>query len=383
MASTPRAAKSAVSSPVPVSLGFIIRIAGKALVLFVVFNLVFAWLTPLPALGKASIYNWLVPGRHRLPFGENSAEAYNLSLFQLDAMFASHEIAVPKADNEYRVILIGDSSVWGVLLQTDETLAAYLNAQQVTAADGRQVRVYNMGYPTLSVTKDLLVLSRVMEYEPDLIVWLFTLEALPNNKQLASPIVQRNAAELRQLIRDYDLNLDPDDPDLHDPDFLEQTIVGQRRALADVIRLNMYGVMWAATGIDQYYPETYELRENDFEPDDSFYDLQPPLAEQDLAFDVLKAGIEIADDVPVLMVNEPIFIASGQNSDIRYNFYYPRWAYDQYRSLMIQMALREGWSYLDAWEAIPSSEFTNSAIHLTPTGSQALAELIAPEIEGR
>ena len=68
-------------------------------------------------VGKLSLYNRLWPGRIRLPFGENAQEAYNLSLYDLEAMFASHEInAGDKPENEFRVILIGDSATWGTLL---------------------------------------------------------------------------------------------------------------------------------------------------------------------------------------------------------------------------------------------------------------------------
>ena len=66
-------------------------------------------------IGQFSLYNQVVPGRERLPFGENPAEAYNLSTFQLEAMFASHQVTQAKADDEFRVIVIGDSSVLGNL----------------------------------------------------------------------------------------------------------------------------------------------------------------------------------------------------------------------------------------------------------------------------
>jgi hypothetical protein len=368
--------KEAQSKPGP---GFVMRVLAKAALLFVVLNGLFALANPLPAIGRISLYNTVLPGRHRLPFGENP-ESYNLSLFQLEAMFASHEAAVPRPDDEYRVLVVGDSSVWGILLHPDETLAAQITALGLTTTDGRVIRAYNMGYPTISVLKDLLVISHAMSYEPDMIVWLVTLEAMPTNKQLSSPLVQYNAAPVRQLIETYDLNLDVNDPGFVDPSFWERTIVGQRRALADVARLNLYGVMWASTGIDQYYPETYNARLEDLPADEDFYDLPRPLTEESLAFDVLEAGIDLAGDIPVVMVNEPMFISAGENSDIRYNFYYPRWAYDDYRRLMAALAGEHGWHYLDLWDAIPATEFTNSAIHLTPTGSAQLAGFIGEAI---
>ncbi len=360
--------------------GLAIRVIVKALVLFAALNVGYALLDPLPALGGLSIYNTLVPGRERLPFGENPEQAYNLSLFQLDAMFASHEVAGHADPGVYRVFVIGDSSVWGILLKPDDTIAGQINRAHLRAPDGRPVHAYNLGYPTLSVTKDLLVLSRAMRYRPDLIVWLITLESLPRNKQMSSPIVQHNADEIRTLIARAHLSLDPHDPQLVDRTFWDRTIIGERRDLADVIRLNLYGVMWAATGIDQYYPESYTPLQRDFAADDSFYNLRPPLKPGDVSLETLDAGIAITGNVPVLIVNEPIFVSSGANSNIRYNFYYPRWAYDDYRHLMAEQAQRRGWWYLDLWDIVSPEQFTNSAIHMTPAGVATLGQRVGQAI---
>jgi hypothetical protein len=85
-------------------------------VLFVACNVIFAALNPIEALGRVSLYNGLLPGRERLPYGEDSAKSYNLSTYNIPAMFASHVIARPKASDEFRVIIIGDSGTWGWLL---------------------------------------------------------------------------------------------------------------------------------------------------------------------------------------------------------------------------------------------------------------------------
>ena len=163
----------------------------------------------MPALGRLSAYNVLFPGRVRLPYGERPDLAYNLSLYNLDAMFASHEIAGgSKPADEYRVVLIGDSSAWGFLQHPEDTLSAQLNARGLATPSGKRVRVYNLGYPTLSLTKDLLMLSRAVHYQPDLIIWLVTLESFPASQQLASPIVQHNPQAVRELIAAGSLELD-------------------------------------------------------------------------------------------------------------------------------------------------------------------------------
>ena len=178
-----------------------IRLLGvllKAALLFVLFNFAFVFMNDIP-FGKLSLYNVVFHGRERFPFGE-TREAYNLSLFDLDAMFASHVLAgAEKTPDEYRVLLIGDSSVWGTLLAPDQTLAGQLNASPITAC-GKVVHAYNLGYPTISLIKDLMMLDQARQYHPDMVIWLTTLEAFPEERQFESPIVANNSESIRQLI---------------------------------------------------------------------------------------------------------------------------------------------------------------------------------------
>lgn len=353
----------------------------KAGLLFLAVNLLFALTEPLPVLGGVTLYNSLFPGRPRLPYSDVPDKAYSLSLFNLNAMFAAHEVAAPKPADEFRVIVIGDSSVWGFRLANADTLTANLNRAALKAPDGRTVRTYNLGYPIMSLMKDLLILDRAMNYQPDLIVWPLTLESFPYDKQLAPPLLQNNLQLTQSLITDNNLSLNIHDPGFVQLSFWDKTLVGQRRALADLVRFQFYGVLWAATGIDQNIPTEFTERANDLEADVSFHNLQPPtLREEDLAFEILQAGVRRAGAVPVLFLNEPMFVADGQNSNVRYNFFYPRWAYDQFRPTLAEQAAQNGWHYVDLWDAVPNTEFTDSAVHLTPAGSALLAEKIGPVI---
>src|SRR5690606_10279930 len=180
----------------------------------------------------------------------------------------------------------------------------------------------------------------------------------------------------------YGLALDPADSRLTDRGFLQETLVARRRDLADLLRLQAYGMAWAATGRDQAIPADIPLRADDLEKDESWLDVvaeaeaERPLTADDLAFDALRAVMARAGDTPVILVNEPMFVAGGENSDVRYNAFYPRWAYDQYRALLAEAAAAEGWTYLDLWDAIPPEEFTDTPVHLTPAGMQQFAELL-------
>jgi hypothetical protein len=354
----------------------------KGVFLFLIANLVFALWYPLASLGRVSAYNRLFPGRLRLPYGDNPQKSYNLSTYNLESMFASHLLSSgPKPADEYRVIVIGDSSIWGYLLPNEQTFTAYLNKRQIIMPDGRQARFYNLGYPVMSVMKDLLILTYAVRYQPDLILWPLTLESMPYDKQLFPPLLQNNPEPVRSLIRTYGLNLDADDPGFAQVNFWERTLAGARRPLADWLRLQLFGVAWAATGVDQDIPIDFKSPLEDLPADPGFHNLQPPhLGQSDLALDILAAGTKIAGNIPVLFVNEPMFISQGENSDIRYNFYYPRWAYDDYRQIMHNTCADHGWHCLDVWDRIPAAEFTNTAVHMTPAGTEQFADLVVPAI---
>ncbi len=354
---------------------FLRNVLLKGLFLFLAIDLLVAALPE--GLGKLSLYNVLLDGRQRFPFGEDSARAYNLSLFDLDAMFAAHVIdGGQKPANEYRIIVIGDSSTWGTLLRPEETLSGQLNAAQLTTCDGKAITFYNLGYPTLSLMKDLMILEQARQYQPDLILWLLTLESFPIEKQFSSPIAANNAARVDDLVGRYGLDL-PTDDGLIRPGFWEQTLIGQRRALADLVRLQLYGVLWSATGIDQTYPDDYTRAQSDFSLDVTFHGSEgPDLDERSLAFGLLQAGMKAAGETPVVLVNEPILISVGENSHLRYNFLYPRWAYDAWRQRMLEESAVNRWTYLDLWNIVPAEQFTNSAIHMTPGGEALLVERI-------
>ena len=169
-------------------ISFYKNVAIKGLILFIIINILFGIVNPMMVIGKLSFYNSFIPGRKRLPYGDTPEKDYNLSLFSIEAMMASHELSSrKKQSSEYRVILVGDSATWGYLLTNEQTLSGQLNSLHLTTPDGRALKSYNLGYPVMSLTKDLVFLSEAMQFQPDLILWLVTLESFPKSKQLYPP----------------------------------------------------------------------------------------------------------------------------------------------------------------------------------------------------
>jgi hypothetical protein len=348
----------------------ITRIIIKTILLFILFNFLFVLLRDIP-YGSLSLYNSIFPGRERLPFGETPSESFNLTMFNLDAMIASHRISAGvKAADEYRIVLLGDSSIWGYIQRPEDTLAGVLKNILDFQCRGKNINIYNLGYPSLSVLKDLMILDKIKTYKPDLVIWYVTLESMVSSEQMNIPIIKNNPLLTNKIIHEYNLDFPQQSVNL-----MDFTIIGQKRNIADIVRLQYYGVLWSGSGIDQAYSSNYTPAQRDFEPDPGYKNFKKNLLiNDDLALDVISNAISRNPGIDFLVINEPILISQGRNSDIRYNFYYPHWAYDDYRVIVKPIFENSGIKYFDFWNLIPQSEFTNSAIHLNSKGENTLAE---------
>ena len=353
------------------------RIIIKTLLILFIINFGWIFISNL-SIGNLSLYNSVFNGRSRLPFGENTKRSNNLSLYNLDAMFASHEISEKQIDDEYlHVVLIGDSSIWGFLQEPDNTLSGLLNKRFLKVDE--KIIFHNLGYPSISILKDLVVIDRALEYDPDLIIWFTTLEALPIKKQLEIPINRNNPLIINSIIEKYELS----EINKIEEDLFENTLWNQRRNIYDMLNLQLLGILWNATGIDQEYSEIYNPAQRDFpEPIEKYYAVnQDDSLKEFLALEIIKNGIEINNGIDFILINEPILISEGINSSVQYNYYYPRWAYDQYRSIMKEFTQKNDIKYYDLWKLIPEKEFTNSAIHLSEYAERILTDEIALVVE--
>lgn len=366
-----------------------LRVLIKAMLIFVALNLLFAWWNP--PLGKLTAYNWLWRGRVRFPYSESPqyySKDYNNPVIQdFDAMFGAHILsAADKPADEFRVLLLGDSATWGGHVTPEDMLAAQFNRLNLTACDGRTIKAYDLGYPWPSLLRDVLILDYANRYEPDMVIWLVTLHSF-EKKTIDRDFLIPHAERMAEVVAEYDLNLPTVYTNQQGLTFWDRTIIGQRERLKNLILNQTYGLMWSATGIDNAngLPTNRPPFPQDVEADISYFDFRsaedaPKLAHS-FMFDVVRVGREIAGRAPLIVVNEPIFIVSGQNSDKRYNHVYPRWAYDAYRQSLANWMDKRGYPFYDFWDALPSSEFSNDMAHRTPIGEALLAEMLAPILQ--
>lgn len=355
------------------------RLLTKAMLLFVLVNLVFAF-ADLPVY-NLSLYNTVFPGRVRFPFGVGKG-IYSVMVDNLDIMTASHEISAPKAADEIRVVLIGDSSVWGEGAPVSQSISVLWNERQY-ACGHKKFRFYNLAYPHPSVAKDLMILDKSMAYEPDLIVWFMTLNTLTSRS--VSPFIKANPERAVRVLGAYDLPYDLKDvtPATDLESFYERTLIGRSSELARLVRLQALGLIWTITGADATPPsDRRPERPMDVTKEVIFKGrTSTDKLERDILWNALLAGHEIAGDVPVLLVNEPIFIATGANSDVRYNNGYPRWAYDYYRDQLLSKSQANQWQYLDLWDAVPAAYFPDGVIHLSAEGRRIVIENTEPVVQ--
>ncbi|MBN2117077.1 MAG: hypothetical protein JW730_10920 [Anaerolineales bacterium] len=364
-----------------------LRVVVKAALLFAALNVLFALVNP--PVGKITLYNSIVPGRLRFPYEQEPKfyrVGYNAPVYEdFDAMFGAHIISRKKPVHEFRLVLLGDSSTWGISVQAEETLSEQINRLNIQTCDGRIVRVYNLGYPMSFPTRDLLILDKAMEYQPDMVLWLITLSTLqPKNAE--TYFILPHTERYLHLAQTYGLRLSHFLQPAPKPSLWNRTIIGQRARLKNIVLTQAFGILWAATGIDSHVsvqpepsPPSLDIR------DDLDYEGRLPEEASalfdGLMMDVLSTAFDVADAVPVVLVNEPIFVAAGQDHLVRYNEFYPHWVFDEYRQFMFEWAEEQDHSLLDYWNALPPDDFADQYFHRNPSGEKHFAELLAPAIK--
>ena len=346
------------------------RVLAKGVILFLAAEFIFYAIHP--DLSRLNVYNTPALKRQRFPFNTHVPDDTALDAGDLGAMFASHIVSEPKAPDEYRVFILGDSTVWGASLPVNQTLPAQLNQLKLTCGN-KNVRFYNLSYPNPSATKDLMILDEAMRYQPDSIIWVMTLFTVMPSVRTNHWVIELNPDELYQLnVRFHFL------PKKYPSTTPWNEFNSRQFALYRILRYQLFAAVTTAIGVDQMMypdqPQVIPLTRNL-----NFDGMIPPaIKPKQLSLDEIGIGYQIANGVPLLLINEPLLIEQNvPNSDVQYNGYYPRWVYDQYRQQLSEAAAKNNWNFLDLWNIFPPSYF-NTPLHLNPYGETQLAKVVAP-----
>jgi hypothetical protein len=202
----------------------------------------------------------------------------------LDEMVASHIVSRPKASDEFRVLVFGDSAVWGLDLTPTQTLTGQLNALALICGN-KKVITYNVSFPRPSATKDLMILDKVMQYQPDMIIWLITLYTLIPTTRVDHWLVNQNPAEFYKLGKRFDFL-----PKDYQPPTIPDEFYDQQRALFKLAQYQLYSLIQLATNIDQI-PGPPEVLAAGLTNDAIFEKLKPPTYPKIATFTGSDSGI--------------------------------------------------------------------------------------------
>jgi hypothetical protein len=336
---------------------YVLRLGIKVGLLLVVFALVYEGVQPLPTLT-----NGITPALakyERLP-----------SVDYTNYMLVNHRIALPKADNEFRVVVLGDSGTYGRGLSDSETLTSQLNQMQLTTEDNRRIRFYNLAMPGPSFIGDYLRLEQSRQYAPDMVLWPATMHTFRlyfwpalvhvHSIDAINSALGQCTQQMPQLVNNMGDN----------PAY--ETFFDQRHHLQNLL-------ISVIEDSGQRLIVPTPITSIDTRINNSPVHVIQTLSIQEEAYPVFADCLDHID-LPVLLVNEPIHSYSEDQSEEYYNSYYLRADYARHRELLAESAENADWAYADLYDAVPNAEFSNTAFHYAPDGIRHYIEALTPYI---
>jgi len=360
----------------------LMRIMIKAIVLLLICDVLQIGLNVASTVERWSIYQSFTPPTARLGLANQIGDPI---WWRLDALLDAHEIAQPKAPDEYRVIFLGDSATFCLYCRSTEAIPQLFTELGATI-DGKRVRAYNLAYPGSDWLKDILILKHALKYQPDAIVWLVTAKGSGDQPLPQEPdahlITRLNADELPSLARQY--NLDSWETRRYaDADAWYQRSIwihgGRYRDwLVLIARSIGNALIYPGKDLTQEYLLPGEPVAT--KPIQAVAEINSSLPGYDRfpnrQWDLLLAGQRMAQEagIPLLIVNEPIYVGSGLNSEVNYNSFYERDLFDRFRAVMTDFTQQHNMTYLDLWNRLPPENFSNTSLHYNLEGNRRVAE---------
>ncbi len=337
---------------------FVVQVIGRVLALLLIFNVLYLAVGPFEARGRLpTLYNSLFPGRLRLVWQTPDLDAYGVSELKIPRLLDDHVIARPKAPDEYRVVVLGSSDMWGYMNRPQDPMPVALDNLGLLTPDGRQVRSYNMAYVYPDAFKDLLILRYLLAdgYLPDLIILVV------NSYSFKPPVETHwlaieNADVALSLIQQYGLTgipLGEISAEVESsPGWIRHSFLGEREDIAYWLINQAYGLSWADTGVDHILPAEIPTQ-TAFGGEEEWHNTRPGILE---AFLTMTGSYGI----PLVLVSAPVNYSAPA---------YQAWLIEQAETLEIPL--------LDCSTLLPPQEFNDMPIHLTAQGHRLLAEQVA------
>jgi hypothetical protein len=361
---SPRSPQPGSANPDPYRQ-YVIQVTWRVVAWFVTFNLLYQIIQPLDL--PISLYNSVFPGRLRFAYAKENSSNLMINETWLSRLIADHIVSRPKQADEYRMIMLGSSELWGFTNTADATAPVRLDQMGLQRADGKTIHAYNLAYIWANTFKDLMILDYILQHQadkPDAVI-LFV-----NNDSFrividSHPLYADNADLGVELLERYHIR-GIDFPPLYDavntaPWWVRHSFIGERNALAYALINQMYAPMWAGLHVDMALPSKLPIQTSRAPA--------PTAAESNLEYQgILEAFKDLSNEyhfsfgIVMTPMNRavPLFVDALAAKT---------------KSLNIPV--------LNCSNLLPPQQFTDFALHFSNEGHRLLAEEVARWIETR
>lgn len=365
-----------------------VRIVLKAVLLFVAFDLLQAATHLDRRLESLSLYRHFVPPLARIDIMRDYPSSV---MWPLESLLDAHQIARPKSAAEYRVAVLGDSGSFDLFSPARDAIPGQMT-RLAPRISGHTLRAYNLSYQTPNPLKDLVIEKHALRRNPDAVVWFITLYDLVSDtpapfRPTVHLVLRMNREDVRALADRFSIST-----------WETRALFGMREGfwrrslLFEGDRYRDFALLVARGALDSLSPgdpsDTYRPRRpwigaSPLPAEPLFSDHGPAVAPMPNArWKALAAGSALAKErgVALLIVNDPIFRASGPHSDREYNSYYGKSIYDRYREALARYCADQGISLLDLWDFLGPAEFDDTPQHYLPQANARIARTVTAKL---
>lgn len=356
-----------------------LRVMLKAIILAVVINVIclVTHFNPVATLTRLNLWGLVGNGRARLIYQSDVRNGF----LPIESLLATHVLAyTPKAPDEFRVFVFGNSGPYGAGLDDEETLAGQLNQANIRI-NGKRVVVYNLAFPNSNVVTCTLILNAALRYQPDLAITFVTANMF-NNEQTywdqTQVMINLNRERLEQLAAEYGMT------DWLEPRLSPRPFGYELLGIRDQNTL----IPWFDSLFYPFvqYPIVHPNRRiaqeplpatpNNFEAISGTYPVLNP------TWDFLTISAQMMQAVGgrFWVINQPTVVIGGPHSDDSYSPLYGRAFYDAYEATIQSYTQTRHLWYTDMWQVVPAEYYTDSELHLNKQGTSILAKTLTAEL---
>jgi hypothetical protein len=360
-----------------------LRIIAKALALFLVFDLLQAATHLDRRIADLPLLQHLVPPMARLDVMRDYPTPV---MWPLSPLLTAHRIGRPKAPDEYRVAVLGDSGTFGMSMSAADAIPGKMT-RAGERIGGRRVVAYNLSYQTPNTLKDLVILRHVLPLRPDAVVWFVSLYDLasdtpPPYREQVHIILRVNREDVREIAAKYGIDTWETRRLAAERHWWSRSVfvTGARyRDFAILLGRALLDSLSGGDPSDSARARMPWIGSKPLPPLPLFVQTgidQPPMP--NARWKTLLAGEAMARSrgVRLLVVNDPLLIAAGPGSERMYDSFFGRAIYDRYRATMERFCREHGIEYLDLWNLLPPEDFDETPQHYLPAGNARIARAV-------